>query len=743
VEKTAIKTNFWERAFWWFSALALIAPVFATRHIVMGLGFIKLTIFEILIELALAVYLILWGFDPQKYRPRFSWLTVAVLIFGLVLVLATIFSLQPYPSFWGSTNRLNGLFAYFHYFGFFFVLSWGLHTKQQWLRLLQVAIFASLIPALYGLFQYLGVSFVLEPAEGGRIVGTLSNPIFLAEYLMLLFFPALLYGLKAKSRLLKALLLITALLQAVVIFLTGSRGAVLALVVGFIVFVFSYLWLYRRRWLSWGALIAGVILLLGSLSVWQLRQLPSIDNYILKRLTTFELSDFSFQNRLHTWKIAWKAWPERPVLGYGLENFAIAFQKHYQPFAEKFSNAETWFDRAHNGFLDYLVMTGWLGLLAYLFLIGIAFWRALVVVFNKAKPFWQRHLSVALIGLLIAYMVFNLSAFDMVPAYIVFFFLLALLNSFDTKKGEGLKPARFKWLAYLAAVLVLFVLLPIQWKNILADRTGGYAVAAFYKKDFEKSFALLDRSVKQSVFVGNAVRNKLIVAAQEFIRETAQPEEQLAGLVRIADDFEKSFAYFPLSGKHRNVLGAYYSQIVNLAPQYLPKAEELSREATELAPRRPFIYLNWGSAYTNAHQDQKALQKYQEALQIYPNLPVAHFWAGFGHIRAKQIVQGEKFLLKAEELGFSFDEKALKTLANSFEYIKDYPRAELTYKQLIGIAGNKFQTYYETISFYHRVGWYRKAYSLAKSYLEKNPGDKAMLGLVEELRKKAPYLPPL
>ena len=69
------------------------------------------------------------------------------------------------------------------------------------------------------------------------------------------------------------------------------------------------------------------------------------------------------------------AFKERPLLGFGPENFERALQGHFDSrlFQEEYLG-EIWFDRAHNIFVDTLVTVGLAGVLAYLVLVGAFVW---------------------------------------------------------------------------------------------------------------------------------------------------------------------------------------------------------------------------------------------------------------------------------------------------------------------------------------------------------------------------------
>lgn len=103
--------------------------------------------------------------------------------------------------------------------------------------------------------------------------------------------------------------------------------------------------------------------------------------------------------------MAWQGVRERPVLGWGLDNFHYVFAEKYDPamYAQ-----EQWFDRSHNVFMDWLVSAGVLGLIAYLSLFAIAIymlWR----ISPESMTFSSK---AVIIGGLVAYLGHNIFVFD-------------------------------------------------------------------------------------------------------------------------------------------------------------------------------------------------------------------------------------------------------------------------------------------------------------------------------------------
>lgn len=79
--------------------------------------------------------------------------------------------------------------------------------------------------------------------------------------------------------------------------------------------------------------------------------------------------------RILVWQSGFEAFKDRPLLGWGPENFEQAHQEHFDNrlYQDEYIG-EIWFDRAHNVIIDTLVNVGALGALAHLFVVGAFLW---------------------------------------------------------------------------------------------------------------------------------------------------------------------------------------------------------------------------------------------------------------------------------------------------------------------------------------------------------------------------------
>lgn len=182
--------------------------------------------------------------SPQalmKHQPRIGVENLILLPIFLYIgsyILSTITSATPYPSFWGSYDRLEGLYTYSAYFVIAFLAMTHIRERAQVERLITTAILTSIPIFAYSFIQRLGLDPVpwqaMSPVT--RVSSTMGNPIFYAAYLIMII-PLTL------SRLIKALqswppkpigifygLLLIAQLTSTV--LTQSRGPFLGLGAG-------------------------------------------------------------------------------------------------------------------------------------------------------------------------------------------------------------------------------------------------------------------------------------------------------------------------------------------------------------------------------------------------------------------------------------------------------------------------------------------------------------------------------
>lgn len=479
---------------------SLFLPLFVTNSLFFPYITGKNFAFRIIVEIVFAIWLILLARKAEP-APKHSWVLMAVLGFVIVATLATIFGANPSRSFWSNYERMDGLVNYLHFFAYFLVLVSMFRTKQIWHWFLGTSIVAAGFSALIGCFQVAGLLSISQSAV--RVDATFGNATYLAAYMLLHIFIAIYLALEPGIK--KWLVWtygILAVLFTFVLYHTATRGAALGLIGGLGLALVMSLWSMRgaaRKWLYVG--LAVIAIVVGGIF------LARKSNFVnsspsLSRLASISFSDPTTRARFVIWGMAIKGAVEHPLLGWGPENFNLVFNKYYDP---RLHSQETWFDRAHDVFLDWLVATGILGLAAYLSI----FAAILYILLGKHEGMttYQRNI---LVGLFAGYFFHNIFVFDNLTSYLVFFTLAAYVHFVSSAVPSNIvaiKVSEFgsllhrNWVKYsqlfvvlvpIALVFVLYIanVKPIQANRLMLKTLYPAGISTQRLADMKKVFAL-------------------------------------------------------------------------------------------------------------------------------------------------------------------------------------------------------------------------------------------------------------
>jgi len=160
----------------------------------------------------------------------------------------------------------------------------------------------------------------------------------------------------------------------VVFFAAATRGAFLGLIASVLVFI-GYLAFSSQRWRKW-FIVAGLGLVILVMLLIQFKNTPFIKSLPISRIFDISFSTQTFHDRAIMWQIAIDGFKERPLFGWGPENYLKIFDRHFNTkYFTPSAGFGAWFDRAHNVYFDYLAETGILGLLSFLSIFGVFYWQ--------------------------------------------------------------------------------------------------------------------------------------------------------------------------------------------------------------------------------------------------------------------------------------------------------------------------------------------------------------------------------
>ncbi len=596
----------------------------------------KTVFFRGLVEIALLlslIYLIVKLFssgEAFKIKTNFFKNRLFVLFSLLLLstILSTIFAVDKYLAFWGTLERGGGLFGFLHYF-IFLGLVLIFFKKNDWLTFFKISLVVGFVVPFYGFLQYFDVKefpFNLEQANRpGSFVG---NPSFLSAYLFLLISMAVLVFNFSKNLFWRVFCAFTVLASFIMLFLAATRGALLGFAIGVIILLIYYVFFFKKskKIRNFSIVLLAVLVLL--LSVFWLtrfapfwRDVPGLNRFA--GATSLIPKDGSVQTRLVTWQISWEAFKEKPIFGWGPDNFLVAWDKYYN--FKLATYGETWLDRAHNQLLDVLVMQGIFGLLIYLALFGFIFY----LLFSK-KVFGR--FSPILGAVLIAYFVQNIFLFDEISSYLLFIAIIGFLISVSESKQEedDLRQGSVKKyiISAFCVALAILIIYSLYFYNYIPYRQGkDIQLARGGQKDFVK--AQLIKSFYPYNFAQSSVRT--YITDFYYLNRTYIFENDDFKMLSdvILDSIQEVLAHDSFDPRFYILQYHIFDVMGERNLEFYKESEKAIRKAIELAPNRQELWYNLALSFAKQNRFDEAIAISRKTKDLNSSIGRAHFFLAF------------------------------------------------------------------------------------------------------------------
>ncbi len=663
--------------------------------------------FRILVEIIFALWLILALRDPE-YRPRMSHLLTLTSLFVGIILLADIFGVAPYKSLWSNFERMEGFVSLLHHFLYFIVAGAILSTERLWSLFFHTSVGVSLFVGFYSTLQLLGELVINQGGvrvDGTFGNAAYLAAYLLIHIFILCFFLSrdrlsrsgdvlisvalgsvsflIYYGIHiarlgtsvvqnaGASVLVVALLLLTASLSiyatsrraiwyirfgepivyslsilflGIILVYTATRGAILGLLGGALLTALLVVLFEREnktaRRVGIAALV-GVVMVVGAFFV--LKDSTVVrDHPVLSRLASISLSEGT--PRFTIWNIGWQGFLERPILGWGQENFNYSFNTHYHP---RMYGQEQWFDRAHNIFFDWLTAGGVLGILSYLSLYGAALWLIwkrdfkkgwLSRLMGKIHSVPDNSFSVTeralLTGLLAAYLFQNMFVFDNIVTYILFFTILAYIHATHSSPLSDVWQKRISFdLGFvnkvLAPLIVVILFAGIYVINIRPIQAGSTLIQGLRKQqegDLDTTYAKYQEVFALKTFADSEAREQLIQTAINVSNSPSVDVTTKQKFLTLAkSELEKQLVRTPNDARY--VL--FFGYLLNRTNQPKEALTYLNR-AVDLSPKKQTMYFELGSAYLSAGLTTEAYETFKTAYEFEPKYKDAAVFFALG-----------------------------------------------------------------------------------------------------------------
>jgi O-antigen ligase/Tfp pilus assembly protein PilF len=640
------------------------------------------------------------GFTPASWRPRAlaphglargflkAPLMGPVLALALVYLLATALSISPATSLWGSASRMEGTYTILVFMAFFLVVAWELRSAAQLHRVVWAVLLGSGLVSLLAIAEWLGWSpWLLERTYGTwRVGATTGHPTLLGAYLVLTM--ALLMGKVAHlwasrreqppGRVALRLAGLSGLfsLHLVALLFTNARGPWLGL--GAMITVFLAILLVKNR--RWRMLrLAGLLVVLGLVFSFGLSQsTPPLQGlsqlpYLSRMAEMADIESGSGRERVVIWgatknllinhptvllsgdPVNWA----RPLLGYGPETLLLAFEKVFPPELRHLE-PETRVDRAHNLVLDLMVTVGFLGLLAFAWVVGSFFFHACRLL-KSTRRREEEPLLAALVAAVAGYLVTQLVGISALADHLVFWTLLALLVALArgvawerpappyrqaslagnnkppvleaiskpltpseppqrrisgwllARKG-GLPGSTALAVGLGIAVFSVYINAHLVWADLQTRKGVDFMKQARWKE----AASSLEQALRSPPL--RALNNWHLAQVYSFqALASPEPTEQASLLALASARIEEARALEPAAAGYHQRAGLIYSYwALTLDPTKYGEAAQAFTQAAALSPNEVNIYNQWADLEARSLNYERSLELLHQSLDVDP-----------------------------------------------------------------------------------------------------------------------------
>jgi O-antigen ligase len=612
----------------------------------------KILLFRTIVLVMLAAYALLLRLNWQKYRPRFTVQNIGVFGFWLSFAISTFVGVDPYRSFWDNHERMLGLFTVTHYVLFYFIAVATVRTKQEWQRLIWVFLGAGSLVMLIAFVQKFINPELLLNRGSDRVSSTLGNPIYVSGYGLFLFFFAVLSYVQTQAHEItwRYAALAAAILGGIGIFLGGTRGTFLGLLVSLavvlgLVAVRTTQMKYRLGIIA--IAIAG-ILALGS--AFAFKQSPVVQSITpLKRLVTIDIANIAYNTRIMAWGIAWESFLEKPVFGWGPNNYYYAFNEYYRPEFLRYGYGETWFDNAHNIVMNTLSTQGAFGIVTYLALfiaVGMMLARA-----RKEGSISDTEYSI-LLAFIVGHFVHNVFVFENPTSYLYFFFALGYIAVRTQSQVDASTKAEYHTLStplmVSTGVVLLFSIYIFTLVPANANTATLRAIQAVYQgrgvAEYELAASISGPHIDD-------VRNDFSRTVSQIIPqlvEAGRKDDALALIALSLSELEKNRQLHPMDIRVHLMMSQLYQQRATLKQNGadIVLAVQLLEDARRYSPRRQQLLFTLANMYTMVGSTTTAEGLLLEAKDLDPVIgegwvQLVRFYSQIGDATSTQAIARE------------------------------------------------------------------------------------------------------
>jgi tetratricopeptide (TPR) repeat protein len=635
-------------------ALVFLLPLWFLPITVNAVEFNK----QILMVFLVVITLIFWLvkiLNQGEIQWKSSIINIALAVFIVVYVLATVFSLRPYNSLVGWSTHLSGsLINILSFVALYVLIVNNIKGLKEVFKLLLVFLASSGLVSLIGFIQMWGgfiFSWDFTKVASFNTIGTVNSfGIFAAAILVLV--TALLFIVKRVE--LKVFLLLLGLLNFLILIGLNFWVLWLVMIAGIIVIlVFGLIKMVNLgEGITWIA-IPVIFLAIALIFLFFRPVLPVRPNLPTE-------VGLSYKGGMEIVKQVIK---EKPILGTGPENFVINYAQ-YKPsvinqtlfWNVRFANPPS----AIYSIVSDLGILGLISFLAVIILFLVSAIKSLIKTTETGDNLLKKFLEVGLFGAWFALLVGLVIYPQSLTLMFAFWFLFAIFLAessilkekiFNLRKSQGvLLLASF---SFVIIIIVMVGFIYIQGTRFVAELNYKHGL------DLVQRDGKIDEGINKlikSTVVNPYEDRTYSVLSQLFVLKLNQDvnaegldQQQKANLVQVdainaINSAVRATTLAPKDASNWLIRGQVYRQVITLVNGADQWANDSFAESIKLEPLNPFTLTEWGRLYKDkatllvqqAQKDKEAkttmnqylgtaLEKFNQAIEAKADYAPAHF----------------------------------------------------------------------------------------------------------------------
>lgn len=708
-----------------FNVLIFLVPLFFLPFSFEKIEFNKQYLIFFLVSFSFLIWLLKMVLIDKEIHVSKNLLDIFILIFLLVAIFSTIFSVDKYNSLFGSYGRFsNGLISLFVFVLFYFLIKNNPNTN--FINPLFVSVFLVVLFSYFSLFAFFKK---ISLPFGQNILNLISNSweglaVFLAIFIVFLV-SKILFLEKWGPKQLGYFLLLILSLGLLIIF--NFNPAWFILILSFSLFLI-YVLKNRIFKEEINRLLLPIFLIFLSLT------------FLFINYSFFQLPKEQILTQRISWQICLAATKESVknlFLGSGIGNWQYIFLK-FKPV--EFNNTPFWpirHDRAGSYISEVFGTMGILGIVSY-FLLFINFFVLFLIIAKNQQQF-----LISGMGVLAAFLGQFFYSQNTSLAFLFWVFLGGSMGNLFKPPSE--KIYSFKKFPELSLILsslliLLIILIGISYffaiKFYLADvnYNQGFWTSSIKEKTkfFEKAANLNKNSMLYQVVLAQSY---LLQLQEELLKPSDQqnPSTIQNLIIEAINRAKKATEISPKNVASWETLGMVYRDIQPLVQGATEWAIKSFEEAIKLEPNNPVFYTEIGKLYLSSNIS-KAKENFAKAKQLKPDYVDALIFEALTFEIENNLDEATK---KMEEIisQFPYNIDARFHLGRLYFNKEKINEAIFQFEQILSLSPNHANSLYFLGLCYSKINNKEKAISYFEKVLELNPGNQDVIQKIEELKK--------